>query len=183
MRCSPRIIGHGEPDAPQAQVVPVLRHVQAQTVLRYKREYPDVIHLDIMTLGGFKRVCHRISMEHKGQFKNRVPVGNMLITVSMTHSARVPPNRPRPKGKQYQCLPRIRIRSQQHPCGTCIHVMPDNGPSHKGFALYHSYKYLSLRLNRTRLFSPRANRKAERFIHTIFMKDNWATSYGCAASS
>ncbi len=146
-------------------------------VRRYQWAQPgDMIHVDIKQLARFKRVGHRITGDRRlgssrgaGCEKAHVAVDD---ATRMAYVEVLPDEKPE---TTVGFLLRAMAWFNGHGIN-CCRVLSDNGSAYRSRPWRQTCEALGLTPKRTRPYTPRTNRKAERFIKTL--QAEWA--YGMA---
>ena len=144
-------------------------------VQRYERERPgDLIHIDVKKLARFRKVGHRITGNR--QQGRSVGVGYDRVHVAIDDTTRLAYVEVLPDEQQGTAIGFLsRALAWFNSLGVeCAQVMSDNGPAYSSRRFAKSCKVLGLKHIRTRPYTARTNRKAERLIQTLCKE--WAYS-------
>ena len=143
-------------------------------VQRYERERPgELIHIHIKKLGRFERTGHRITGERTGQSKRR-GIGWVYLHLAVDDHSRLAYSEIHPDEKRGSCLAflcnALRV-FRRHSIGV-ERVMTDNGAAFKFRRYAKALRWLGIAHKRTKLYTPKTNGKAERFVQTSLRE--WA---------
>jgi transposase InsO family protein len=151
----------------------------AAPVRRYEREHPgEIIHIDIKKLGRFDKVGHRITGDRKGQSNSR-GIGWEFVHVCIDDASRVAFTRIMPDERKRSAVAFLKAAVAYYASlGVTIQrVMTDNGSCYRSKAFAKACKRLKLKHIRTRPYTPKTNRKAERFIQSALREWAYAQAY------
>src|ERR1700676_2849171 len=146
----------------------------AEPVRRYEREHPgEIIRLDIKKLGRFKQIGHRITGDRKGQSNSR-GVGWEYLHLAIDDHSRVACSEILPDEKRGSSLRFLfnALRFFRAQGVKVQRVMTDNGGSFRSRRYAKALRLLKNKHLRTKPYTPKTNRKAERFVQTSFRE--WA---------
>jgi transposase-like protein len=146
----------------------------AEPVCRYEREHPgEIIRLDIKKLGRFEQIGHRITGGRRGQSNSR-GVGWEYLHLAIDDYSRVACSEILPDEKRgsslrflFNALRFFRAHGVKEQ-----RVMTDNGGSFRSCRYAKALRLLKFKHLRTKPYTPKTNRKAERFVQTSFRE--WA---------
>ena len=151
----------------------------AAPVRRYQREHPgELIHIDIKKLGRFERVGHRITGDRKGQSNSR-GIGWEFVHVCIDDASRLAFSQILPDEKKGSAVAFLKaaLAYYQSLGLTVERVMTDNGSCYRAFDFRDACRDLDLKHIRSRPYTPKTNRKAERFIQTALREWAYAQAY------
>src|ERR1700682_5698209 len=142
----------------------------AELVRRYERENPgEIIHIDIKKLGRFEQIGHRITGGRRGQSNSR-GVGWEYLHLAIDDYSRVACSEILPDEKRgsslrflFNALRFFRAHGVKEQ-----RVMTDNGGSFRSCRYAKALRLLKFKHLRTKPYTPKTNRKAERFVQTSF---------------
>src|SRR3977135_4128323 len=150
-----------------------------EPVRRYERAAPgEMIHIDIKKLGRFDKVGHRITGDRTGQSNSR-GVGWEFVHVCIDDHSRVAFTQIKPDEKVDSAAPFLKAAVAYYKSlgVTVTRVMTDNGSCYKAFAFRDACRDLGIKHIRTKPYTPKTNRKAERFIQTALREWAYAQAY------
>ncbi len=150
-------------------------------VVRYEHQAPgDMVHLDIKKLGRIEGVGHRITGDRSQRQRG---AGWEYPHVCVDDHGRLACTELLADEKATTAigfLPKAAGWFQHH--GVQVQrVMTDNGSAYVSHLLRDAAAYLSVRHLRTRPYTPRTNRKAERFIQTTLKEWAYKNAYQSSA--
>ncbi|MGH6945102.1 MAG: IS481 family transposase [Geminicoccaceae bacterium] len=151
----------------------------AVLVRRYERADPgELIHIDIKKLGRFERVGHRMTGDRVGQ-SNRRGVGWEFVHVCLDDASRVAFAQVMPDERKESAVAFLHAALAYYASlgVRVLRVMTDNGSCYRSKAFARPCRRLELKHIRTRPYTPRTNRKAERFIQTALREWAYARAY------
>ena len=143
---------------------------------RYEHACPgDLLHLDIKKLGRFGCVGHRIHGDRNQHVRNG---GWEYVHVAIDDHSRIAFSQvaPNEQGLSAAAFLEAALAWYARLGITVRRVLTDNGPCYQSRAFRQVCQRHGIKPMRTRLYTPRTNGKAERFIQTALRE--WA--YGCA---
>ena len=151
----------------------------AEPTRRYEREHPgEIIHIDIKKLGRFNRIGHRITGDRQGQSNSR-GVGWEYLHLAIDDHSRVAYAAILPDEKRSSCL-RFLFDALRFYRTHGVHVqriMTDNGVSFRSRRYAKALRWLKIKHLRTKPYTPKTNRKAERFVQTSLREWAYAQAY------
>lgn len=151
----------------------------AEPVRRYERAAPgEMIHIDIKKLGRFDRIGHRMTNDRTGQSNSR-GVGWEFVHVCIDDHSRIAFSEIKPDEKADSAVPFLKaaIAYYEGLGVTVTRVMTDNGSCYKAFAFRDACRDMDIKHIRTKLYTPKTNGKAERFIQTALREWAYAQAY------
>ena len=150
-----------------------------EPVRRYEREHPgELIHIDIKKLGRFNRIGHRITGDRTRQSNTR-GVGWEYVHVCIDDASRIAYAEIKKSERGRSAVNFLKAAVAYYAkLGVSIQrVMTDNGSCYKSRAFARACKRLGLKHIRTKPYTPKTNRKAERFIQTALREWAYARAY------
>ena len=142
----------------------------AEPVRRYEREHPgEIIRFDIKKLGRFEQIGHRITGDCKGQSNSR-GVGWEYQHLAIDNHSRVACSEILPDEKRGSSLRFLfnALRFFRAHGVKVQRVMTDNDGSFRSRRYAKALRLLKIKHLRTKPYTPKTNRKAERFVQTSF---------------
>lgn len=147
--------------------------------IRYERERPgELVHIDIKTLGRFKRIGHRVTGARIEHNRGR-GIGWEHLHVAVDDASRLAYTEVLPSlGKEDACAFLSRALGWFERLGVTVErVMTDNGSAYSSRLFAQTIQSAGLRHIRTRPYRPQTNGKAERFIQTTLREWAYAQPY------
>ena len=146
-------------------------------VIRYEREAPgDLIHIDIKQFARIKKPGHRITGNPKDETRG---AGWEYLHIAIDDHSRIAYTAMMPDqtaasstaflNEAVAYYRRFGIHTRE--------VMTDNGPCYYAFRFAAACQQLGIKHRRTRIYTPRTNGKAERFIQTAIREWAYARKY------
>lgn len=148
-------------------------------VIRYERDRPgELVHIDIKTLGRFKRTGHRITGARIEHNRGR-GIGWEHLHVAIDDASRLAYTEVLPSlGKEDAVAFLDRALGWFGRLGVTVErVMTDNGSAYSSKLFAQAIKAAGIRHIRTRPYRPQTNGKAERFIQTTLREWAYAQPY------
>ena len=149
----------------------------ARPANRYEHEASgDLLHLDIKKLGRFARPGHRVTGDRQQATRG---AGWEYVHIAIDDHSRVAFGTRYPDETGWSaCFALLEaVRYYQGLGIRFTRVLTDNGACYRSGAFHRLCRRLGLKHKRTRLYSPRTNGKAERFIQTALREWAYACSY------
>ncbi len=137
-----------------------------------------MIHIDIKKLGRFDRVGHRITGDRTGQSNSR-GVGWEFVHVCIDDASRIAFSQILPDERKESAVAFLGAAIAYYASlgVTVTRVMTDNGSCYRSKAFARACRKFELRHVRTKLYTPKTNGKAERFIQTALREWAYAVVY------
>lgn len=149
------------------------------SVIRYERERPgELVHIDIKTLGRFKRAGHRVTGARIEHNRGR-GIGWEHLHVAVDDASRLAYTEVLPSlGKEDAVAFLGRALGWFKRLGVTVErVMTDNGSAYSSRLFAQTTQAAGVRHIRTRPYRPQTNGKAERFIQTMLREWAYAQPY------
>src|SRR6202044_3417999 len=151
------------------------------SVVRYEHAAPgDMLHIDIKKFARIVRAGHRITGNPQDETRG---AGWEFLYVAVDDHSRIAytailpdetaASSPRFLAEAVAWFQRIGIRIRR--------VLTDNGPCFYAHRFAHACRALAITHKRTRIYTPRTNGKAERFIQTAIREWAYARRYETSA--
>ena len=153
-----------------------------EPIQRYEWPHPgDMIHVDIKPLGRIAGVGHRIHGDRQQRHRG---VGWEYVHVAVDDHSRVAYVEILADQGGASCAAFLTravawFATQGIPV---VRVLSDNGPGYLSGAFQAACAALGVRHRRTRIYTPRTNGKAERFIQTLLREWAYAVPYPSSAA-
>jgi transposase InsO family protein len=141
-------------------------------IVRYEHPAPgDLLHIDIKKLARIHKPGHRLTGNPQDETRG---AGWEFLYVAIDDHSRIAFTAmlPDEKAASAHAFLRQAVAYFAHLGIPVRHVMTDNGPCFCSFLFAQAGRDLALRHIRTRIYTPRTNGKAERFIQTAIRE--WA---------
>lgn len=148
-------------------------------ITRYERERPgELVHIDIKTLGRFKRAGHRVTGARIEHNRGR-GIGWEHLHVAVDDASRLAYAEVLPSlGKEDAVAFLNRALGWFERLGVTVErVMTDNGSAYSSRLFAQTIQAAGVRHIRTRPYRPQTNGKAERFIQTTLREWAYAHPY------
>jgi transposase InsO family protein len=149
---------------------------------RYERQRPgELLHVDVKKLGRIAGVGHRISGTHAGRIRRRP--GWEFVHVAVDDATRLAYAEVLADERQETCCAFLRRAVAWFAARQVAvqRVLSDNAPGYRSRAWRATCRQLDIQPKRTRVYRPRTNGKAERFIQTLTRRWAHGQSYGSSA--
>jgi transposase InsO family protein len=152
-------------------------------VIRYERDRPgELLHVDIKKLGRIDGVGHRITGDRTGQ-SNKRGAGWEYLHIAIDDASRLAYTELLPDQRKESAVAftrRVIAWFDGH--GVSIErLMSDNGSAYKSVAFRGLLAEHGIIHKRTKPYTPRTNRKAERFIQTSLREWAYARAFQTSA--
>jgi transposase InsO family protein len=154
------------------------RHLEpAVPVLRYEHDAPgDMLHVDIKKFARIVKAGHRITGDPRDETRG---AGWEFLYVAVDDHSRLAYTAIYPDEKAASSASFLREAAAWFQrFGICARrVLTDNGPCFYAHQFAHACRDLNITHKRTRIYTPRTNGKAERFIQTAIREWAYARRY------
>jgi transposase InsO family protein len=151
--------------------------------IRYERDHPgELLHIDIKKLGRIDGIGHRITGDRTRQ-SNKRGTGWEYLHVAIDDASRLAYSELLPSERKESAVAFTRraIAWFDRHGVTIERLMSDNGAAYKSFAFRDLLADHGIIHKRTRLYTPRTNGKAERFIQTSLREWAYAQPFQTSA--
>ena len=149
----------------------------AKPVVRYQRQHPgELLHMDIKKLARIERIGHRVTGNPRDHSRG---AGYEYVHVAIDDASRIAFAQILPD-ETTQSVRRFLSNALQHFASLGIKIqrlMTDNGPAYRSRLLACDLHQLHIRHIFTKLYTPKTNGKAERFIQTSLREWAYAAVY------